>query len=424
MPNLDRLRRTSLLTLLFLLPFERIPSADIAGVTLRPSLIAGGILILSSIPLFWQQRHKLLESPWRWLWLFLLASLLSAGVALSPKRSLLVLLFYAFVSLLAASIFVSFERQKIGSYLKYLFLGSIVTSIFGLYQYVGDLAGLPTPLTGLRERYTKVVFGFPRIQSTALEPLYFASYLTLPISLVVSTFIRKAETKRAVLLFLLLTVGWMTLSRGGFAAFFIILLSFLMVLVKRKDFKKVGGLTALSLLSVIAAVGLIAFAAAFDPFGVQDKISTFSGQTTNVTDGGSVSERALQRQLAIESFKSSPVLGIGPGNFGVYANRKDPANFPDHSGIVNNEILELLAETGIIGTAILTLFAATLFLRAWLNYPGKERDEQMLILALLFWLLAVGVQYQTFSTLYITHIWTGIGLLAGAAFKERRVKSV
>ena len=72
------------------------------------------------------------------------------------------------------------------SSLKGLFVSLAIVSIFGIYQFLGDLVlGLPTFLTGLRPQYTKAVFGYPRVQATAIEPLYFAGMLFWPMFLMI-----------------------------------------------------------------------------------------------------------------------------------------------------------------------------------------------------------------------------------------------
>ena len=108
-------------------------------------------------------------------------------------------------------------------------------------------------------------------------------------------------------------------------------------------------------------------------------------------------------------------LGVGPGNFGQAAYLEDPHNFPNAMAIVNNEPIELLTETGVLGLAAFGLFVVSLGRLYWLRLRGGDLSSELgvWLLALGGTLLAIAVQYQTFSTLYITHIWVAIGLLVG-----------
>ena len=58
-----------------------------------------------------------------------------------------------------------------------LLWGALVAAVFGLYQFFGDMVGLPISATLLKFGYDKTTFGFARIQAFSQEPLYFSNYL-------------------------------------------------------------------------------------------------------------------------------------------------------------------------------------------------------------------------------------------------------
>src|SRR5258705_4018205 len=95
---------------------------------------------------------------------------------------------------------------------------TVVVTAFGLFQFFGDTCGLPTTWTFLEARYTSAAaFPFPRVQSFALEPLYLAHFLFLPIGILL---VRRWRTRKAsifeqILLIATLAVLLLTLSRGG-----------------------------------------------------------------------------------------------------------------------------------------------------------------------------------------------------------------
>ncbi|GAH74752.1 unnamed protein product, partial [marine sediment metagenome] len=80
--------------------------------------------------------------------------------------------------------------------------------------------------------------------------------------------------------------------------------------------------------------------------------------------------------------------------------------------IVNNEYLEILAESGILGLALFALIIIILIIR---NIKAIIKAQDKFIKAILVGLLAafigILVQYNTFSILYVMHIWFTIGLM-------------
>lgn len=66
----------------------------------------------------------------------------------------------------------SFELTIVG-----LFVGVVGVALFGIYQFIGDFAGLPHWMTAMRPEYEAAKFGFPRVLSTMLEPLFLSAYL-------------------------------------------------------------------------------------------------------------------------------------------------------------------------------------------------------------------------------------------------------
>ncbi len=421
--------------ILLVLPLERIPSLEVGGATVRLSQVAALLLIAINLPALFERRAQLLQAPWRWIWLFLLIMGVSALFALDPARSVVVTAFTGFVVVVAWTISVRFEPDQLGNYVRVLFVGALATCAFGFYQFFGDLAGVPNYLTGLRDAYTKKVFGFPRIQSTALEPLYFADYLLLPICLGAALFL----FRRSVYLWSLvpmLVCLWLTVSRGAFAAMAVVLLLLVVYGVVLGRAKRAGALLGVVLVTVGISVGMIALGSTIDAGpaeetgtetrpakgagtgagagtgqpGADTDVSSFSRQATSVAQG----ERGLTRDLGLQAFSQRPLLGVGPGNFGGYARGVLPEIFYDDSAIVNNEPVEILAETGVLGLLFFGLFTLSLL---WLTIRTLTRGgvrEQPWTLALLVCLVGYAAQYQFFSTLYVTHVWVTIGLLLGS----------
>ncbi len=408
--------------LLASLPFERIPSYDLAilghSVTVRSGLIIGVV----GIALFgWITAKNLklnFKEPETWLVSYLVVALLSILFTLNLPRSLIAAtatLIVLGTSLVVAQVFEKVALEKV--YIT-LFIASVVVSIIGLYQFFGDAFGLPRSLTGLREIYTKQVFGFPRVQSVSLEPLFFANFLIIPILLTVGLLYTKkiSGPKYWLGLFLFtLTLG-LTLSRGGYWATAGGLIIVVVALRKLGSLKRVAALSATMLLGVASAVLMIYVTAQITGGGNKGDaaVSNYVHQSKKVSSAQSAdSDRVVNRKLALEAFAERPVIGNGLGAFGTYAQRNDPVFYAStDAATVNNEYLEILAETGLLGFISLAGFVITLMISG-INALNKTTDTNVKawIGSLLAICVAFGIQYNSFSTLYIMQIWVMIGIL-------------
>lgn len=403
------------------LPFERIGSVDVSGVTIRAHQVLALLTLFSwGMNQLLRPRRAFRPNPFVVpLLLFLLANTASLSHALNFERSLSVFLFTAFtiaVALLLPQLVVS--KKHVEWVVRALIVSSVLVSVFGIFQFLGDIAGLPTTITGLREHYTKAVFGFPRIQSTALEPLYFANYLLLPIGVVISLLVGWKKTHadhplvrtRVLLpLLILLSVNLiLTVSRGGYLALAAMLAVLGVVYLKE----------VLTPRWVLVTLGSILFAmwAATRFLGLGGggaNLETFRSHVVDVFQGAAYSERIENYEIALRGFREHPILGIGPGSFGPYATVHASIEPKEGWKIVNNEFLELLAETGVVGFSLFLFFAGFLIVRS-IKASSRARGsplERSILIGLTATWIGILVQYQTFSILYIMHVWVVVGLL-------------
>ncbi|MFA6475414.1 MAG: O-antigen ligase family protein [Patescibacteria group bacterium] len=395
----------------FFLPFERIGSLDIAGVTIRLSQVIAIITILAWL-MYGLVLSKFKLRPYPILLPiagFILV--MCAGITNSPNldRSLLVLgyiLFTMCVSIILPSIIRHTDQVK---RVIYILLGSMfVVCSFGIWQFLGDIVGLPTSLTGLRPQYTKEILGFPRIQSTALEPLYFANYLLIPLSLAIALWLSKSSKIKPWWLFALIALGGinfiLTVSRGGYIALAATLLCLAIAYWKQL-------LKPTIIIPLIISVA-IAGGVAYQFLGLTEQVNTFTEHVMNIFGGASYSERVETFDIAERIWWQHPWVGIGPGSFGPYASYHPYIVPSDGYKIVNNEYIELLAETGVLGLACYIIMMIMLYIRsvkALLH--GTDPFMRHVLIALLAALTGILVQYNTFSVLYIMHIWFLIGLM-------------
>lgn len=404
--------------IVFFLPFERFPTYEIAGINLKINTVLGFIVLIAWILalVFNQKRWKLqsnfLAAP---IGLFILAILLSLTQAINLERAYIVAGFVIFTILLSIlGINLISSKEDLQKVIKVLFISALVAGSFGLFQFAGDIVGLPNSITLLKQGYDSRVFGFPRIQAFSMEPLYFADFLFMPIYLGLAYFFGQAKNffiNRWLIIgltALLLLNLVLTVSRGaylGFAVGFFVL-GFLM-------FKKV--FTWKNIFIGIATLAIVGYSVAF-------ALSKGDARATNefvkhvlVSDysaGESVQGRLTAFGQAQQIFEQNPVLGIGIGNYGPHV-LGYPASTPKQGWpIVNNEYFEIMAETGLVGILSFALILVLLIWRSLLAVV-KAKDEflRLTMIALLAAFSGVLIQYASFSTLYIMHIWVLIGLM-------------
>jgi O-antigen ligase len=400
-----------LLLLAFFIPFERLGSYDIGGVTVRLSQVTSLLTMAAVFCTMGTHRQQRLPRipiviP---LVLFFVVGLFGLVDAPNTERSVLVFLFTIFSCLISVLVpFLVRTPEQVQRILKWFFASFLLVTVFGIYQFVGDFIGLPPELTGLRELYTKDVLGFPRVQSTALEPLYFANYLLVPLSVLLSLFLMRDRTFSTPKLLLFIGLGGvnlvLTVARGGYIAFAVCVavlffIHFFRLCTWRNFFY--GSLAVI--ITAFVAVRLIGF----------DTISTqFLGHVTNLFSGASYNERVEMFSIAKRAWTDHPLVGIGPGSFGPYASHH-PYIVPEHGwNIVNNEYLELLAENGTFGLVLMLCVFAIVVIRS-IKALLRVRDPYVkaVLSGVFAGFLGILVQYNTFSILYIVHIWFTIGLL-------------
>src|SRR3990167_2667983 len=181
--------------IVFFLPFERVPTVNLGGVDVKINTVLGfitlfaWILALAFNPKNYKVSPHALAIP---LVIFVLTMVLSLTHAIALTRAIEVLVFILFtiaLAILAANIVNT--KEILNKTLIVLFASSLLVGFFALFQFAGDVIGLPQQITQLKTGYTSSVFGFPRIQAFSMEPLYLANYLLIPIMVGLAFFINR-----------------------------------------------------------------------------------------------------------------------------------------------------------------------------------------------------------------------------------------
>jgi O-antigen ligase len=399
--------------LAFFLPFERLGSYDISGVTVRPSQVTALLTLAAYLLAMLAKRSFPVPKLPHLAPLAIFAVIGTAGLLNAPNlpRSLLVFGFTLFtisISLLVPLVLRS--KTQLTTLLKFLFGAMVIVTIFGLYQFAGDLVGLPPELTGLRDLYTKDVLGFPRVQSTALEPLYYANYLLVPLAILLSFFMSRDRTIPPLFVTGLLGLGLvnlvLTVARGGYIAFAVtaaIILIYYFAQLKLFTWRNFFYLLSGVLVSLVIVSQLV---------DIQEVSENFVGHVSDLFGGASYSERVEMYEVAYSAWLEHPWVGIGSGSFGPYQSWH-PMVVPEQGWkIVNNEYLELLAENGILGLLAISVTFLIVLVRS-VKALTVTRDPLLrtVLVGVLAGFAGILVQYNTFSILYIVHIWFMVGWL-------------
>ncbi|MFZ5364656.1 MAG: O-antigen ligase family protein [Patescibacteria group bacterium] len=291
---------------------------------------------------------------------------------------------------------------------KVFLAGSLAFCVFGLYQFIADMAGAPISWTLLTDKYTKSILGFTRVQGFFVEPLYFANFLIFPIIFCILLLMNKIKSRK-LKVFLWLTLALSSVNfilanaRGAFIALAIILL--ILFIANIKKFSKEFYYSAISVLLLIVIAGSLFYFAA-----PQSPIGNFVYHATHPFEGSAFSERKETFAFAWQMFKEKPLFGYGPGSFGVLAPLKQ-WEVRENWKIVNNLYLELLAESGIFGFLAMAAFFVYLLFLIFKSWKHTE-DKLLKILYEGFFLVILGIliQYNTFSVIYLPYVWITVGL--------------
>lgn len=398
------------------LPFERLLTVDFGAITVKP--IHGVILVvfLAWLVTFLRNRIKMrIPSPIWLAALFWLVGLWSLSVSIDPSRTILVVLFWlvALAGLwLTVQMVQTEEDMKIVTI--YLLITAAVIAVFGFFQIAGDMAGLPKEITGIKPGYDKTTFGFPRVHATLSEPLYYGNFLLVPFFLAVTCFlyggIGKVISKNVayfISLLLLISIV-LTISRGAYLGLLVGAVVLVMWQYKR-FFSKKNFIIILATLGLGAVLVLSFFM--LSSSRAKDEISSHLTVQNEQTE--SVVSRVTASERAYEGWQNSPWRGVGLGGYGLLElEEKYETYLTEYSPIVNNQYLETLVETGVLGFGFLVLIIAVVLWRsvkAWLVVKSDFLKAALAGLTLGF--IAILAQYFTFSTIYIIYIWVFIGLL-------------
>jgi O-antigen ligase len=415
----------------FFLPFERVPTLELGGASIKINhILIAMVFFIFFIKQLASRKLTIPNDPLRYLVILFIASLtLSFAQAIHFERSIMVFLFMLIMFIVYLTVTFMIQDKKILRYVLYgLIIGAAFSAALGLFQFAGDAAGLPTSVTLLKEGYDKSTFGFARVQATAQEPLYFANYIFIPLFLMLVLLIRGQAEKLIsnnlayVLAVALLLNLVLAVSRGAYVGMAVGVLA--LVIAQAKLILRAKTILITFMIALLVIVGAYLGLIKSEPKALEE--FTKHVMVNDRNDGESVVSRVNASEQALDIWQNHKFVGAGLGNFGPIV-QGDPKDVPEGGwNIVNNEYLELLAENGVVGLGMFLLVLTLVFLRAFAAIR-TEKDEfiKSALIGLTLALFAILVQYLSFSTIYIFHIWFLIALISAiSSFSLRRKDAV
>ncbi len=435
-------RERLLLLLIFVLPFERIPTFELGGMTIKLSLLVGGLLvILESRRILDLLKDLLKKRSFLLIPLFFLGYSLLSLTWIQNQSSWLrhnltlgfcIAIFYAVLSVLnrsrAKSGMANLVKLIVGS----LFASTLLILGFGFFQWLGNLLNLSSSLTQIRPEYAADKLGLPRMHSTFLEPLYFGLFLLLPLGLSL------ADRKNRFFGNLYWRFGFvaliyagilLSLARGAIAASAV--MGLVAIFYNFKELKKqlkfsyvlriiLAG--ALSLVILVGVVSILGKKGSDEDHNYAKGIGTITGHLETIRPWGnkkdaeeenSLNSRDVARSEALSLIKSDNSIlffGVGAGQYGEHFEPKRGVG--ETSNMV---ILDVWLEFGIFVAIALLCFVL------FLVYSGfKLKDVQNRDFGFGLSLFVVGflIQGISFGEIAVAHLWVGLALVASLSLEN------
>jgi len=400
------------------LPFERLLTVDLGGITVKPihAVVFAGLVGWAICFASGKIKKIVTPLPTVVIMLFFLSGLWSLSVSIDPQRTVMVLLFWllAIVAYFLITQFVQ-SREDLKGVLVLLVVATGVLALFGFFQIIGDIAGLPKEITGIKPGYDKATFGLPRVHATLTEPLYYASYLLAPLFLSASYFIF-GGVKNKIGKYLALTICLaviisvvMTFSRGAFLG--LAVAGILLIVWQYKHFFKLENIVIILSILMFGAMLVFGFFTIAEPRAVDE---VYNHLSLSKRESESVVSRVNATEIAYDAWQGNKWRGIGLGAYGRLELEKygEVHLVQGYYPIVNNQYLETLTETGVVGALLFGWLILSLLWRsakAWLM--AMDNFDKASLAGLTLGIVGLLMQYITFSTIYIVYVWVFIGLL-------------
>ncbi|MHA1337416.1 MAG: O-antigen ligase family protein [Promethearchaeota archaeon] len=320
--------------------------------------------------------------------------------------------FVFFVTILILVHFIN-NKKSLDIAIKYLLITTIIVIFIGytetiiklnfginIWKYITHYeASSKHPFQYLASYKIKDVI-IPRICGTFFDPNLFAYYLIFPLGITFSNMVlkgRKIITRNKklnnILFFLIAATILITLSRSGIVFAFILIT--IMILRGKTNIPKLLHLIFV-ILSIIFLVSVF-----LNIFFSESLLSVTYSRFSVIDLGG----RSLRWSAGLEAFSSNILFGVGQGNLGYYlpSTLKQNENITTHSFYLN-----ILAQIGLIGSFVLSLFFIFIFYRLKKDYKRNQNPINTVFFAVVLSLLGSQLLY---SNLYNPALAVQLGIV-------------
>lgn len=240
--------------------------------------------------------------------------------------------------------------------LKFFLWVSIISVLYGVWVLLGFPGFFADPsLPG-------------RVSSTFGNPIFFASFLVLPLFLTLYFSLQETgwfmRSVYIVVAILQLLGIYQSATRGAVIGLIVGLLVFGVAYLLGAGSRKIKIYGGVVLVVMLAVIGLLFY------FNNRLQPGSMLHRMTHLIDSNSEA-RLLQWQVALRGFKDAPLLGVGPENYYFISNEyynpqiyhSDPSWFDKP----HNYLLEILVTTGALGFAA---YVAILGAFTWILYKA------------------------------------------------------
>ncbi len=301
------------------------------GVTFYISRIA---LILFFISLLFNPNKNTIKPIWIQLPIISLIIQLFS-VLLSDQKSEGLRQMFIYLSLSVIFLIIILVAKKTEIIIKainyYLFIG-IVQGLYGVYQVFGGVKGWPTyqtlmvgiPMANDRTTdgyfYTGAYSAFRAIGFFSSDVSHYAGYMAGILLIALSLI---AYDKKKIFPYVVLIIGIIgllfSLSRSGIIAFIVFGIPSLIYLLRKFDIiKKINLKRLFFISSIIISFSILYFLFTSKNEDIQNPITILTSRFENIFDvnsskSESMSDHLLTRQLGLDAFLNSPLIGVGLG---------------------------------------------------------------------------------------------------------------
>lgn len=412
-----------LTVLFFVLPFERIPTFEVSGFTVKISYVVSILVLFFAAQIIIKNKIKLEndEKALAVFWLLAFISTLLLGTL--KERGFVILLMWAFMFVLYFLLSRIIPKVNGSKLVEILIWGALVASLFGLFQFIGDFLGLSEKVTLLSIPYTKTVLGFPRVQSVALEPLYFANFLLVPIFILFDRYLRQgtAINRYWAISLCVLTAFILTVSRGAYLGIIIALLLYFVYLGINKNYIAIFKIFIVIVASIFISYIMINLNSGKETN--QKVVSHSFDYFQGANNDGSAMDRVKVYNLALNQFVKNPILGNGLASFGNVATSNEQKMIGKYQ-TVNNQYLEILTENGLFGLIAFIAFLIFYFKNVIEKIKSVSNGDRDYLFSVGLGLVAIFIQYNFFSTLYIIYVWVFLALLKSHTIDQEDEKII